>query len=252
MRALLVISLLVSCGRSSFDLTSDASPPSDATEAPAADAAIVVGTRTAPSFVSQVTVGANVNTDHLRATLPDTVAAGHFIVVAVSFDTGGNTVLQSVVDQAGDSFTLMPYDQHGTGGDGNQQWIAYGFAQHTGPIQVTATLSAPFALYMDVRVHELANVDPTDPVDDWATTSGEIGTTPLVTLLTTAPNDLVFGFETTNEGITSPGAGFQMLTSSSTEVTQMGIATTPGAYTMTGVSSGKWTLNTVAFKGALQ
>ena len=249
MRALVLISLLAGCGRMAFDPDQrDAGVTSDVSTD-----ALRSTTRTAPTFIDQASISASNNTDHLSAVLPGTVQAGRFIVVAVGFDTGDatTTFLQAVTDQANDAFTIIPSVEHGQGGDGNQQWLAYGFAQHTGPIQVTATLSKPFAIYMDLRVHEFAGVDPDDPLDGIADpTSGEIGTDPVLTTLTHTANSVVFGFTITDEGVTEPGIGFTMLTQSSMDVTQMGIAADPGAYTMTAKSTGKWTFNTIAFRGA--
>ncbi len=187
--------------------------------------------------VSFVTQGFSANT-----------APGNLIVVGILYDA--SVVVRSVADAQGSSFVAVGNPVLGSVVSGNVQTY-YARNIHGGPDTVTVALSG-VAVFADVYIHEYSGADTTNPLDNatGAAGTGSIGSSgPLVT---SSPNDLIFGFCADGGGVPMPGAGFTLRSMADNNISEDRQALAAGSYAVTIGVGGTydWACQLAAFRSA--
>jgi hypothetical protein len=222
------------CGRISFDPASPAQT----------DGGIDAGLPRPPVFVQHAANGTAATLTKAMP-FPAPVTAGDLILVAIDYDLSTPQVA-GVSDSQGNTYTVLgPFDA-----PRSRQYLAYALAQTSDVDTVTATLDAIPAQFLELRIHEYADVSPTDPFDAVASAGGtatgpDAAASPLI--VTTSPNELVFGLVI--DGTVSAGTGFTLRSSEYGDVTEDRIAATPGSYAATATVTGIWNATVAAFRG---
>jgi hypothetical protein len=217
--------------------------PSDASTHTAVDG----GEETSTAPITFVRAAANLakNSSRVTVTLPS-VAAHRALVVALDHDTSSSLV--SVTDNAGDIFAtvLGPIDSTFR----HYILLALDVSGMPGDRIITVTLDTPTSV-IEVYGHEYANFAQTGAFDRGDGASGTaLGLMQSPPIITTAPNELIFGFGTA--GGAKVGTGFTGRSVFDSNVTEDRIAGPPGSYAATATAvavGGSWTMLVAAFKG---
>ena len=187
----------------------------------------------------------------VNVTFNSAQTAGHLNVVAVGWNDSTATVTR-VADSKGNTYTraVGPTIQSGVA----SQSIYYAkniVAAAAGTNTVTVTFSTA-ASYPDIRILEYSGVDPNNPVDVTAASSGSGTSSNSGSATTTNPRDLIFGANLVQTLTTGPGSGFtnRLLTMPDGDIAEDKMVTTTGSYSATApVSpSGPWIMQMVAFR----
>src|SRR5262249_38741330 len=107
------------------------------------------------------------------------------------------------------------------------------------------------AAYPDIRILEYSGVDPRNPVDVTAASSGNSASSSSGSVTTTNATDLIFGANIVQTTTTGPGSGFtsRLLTSPDGDIVEDRIVTATGRHSATApLSSGQWIMQMVAFR----
>ncbi|MBA3458547.1 MAG: hypothetical protein H0T46_01190 [Deltaproteobacteria bacterium] len=205
--------------------------------APDADGATDGRMPLAPQFVQTSSTG-NGGSTTAAMSLPNDVVAGNLLLVAIDLVPGPGNTLVSVTDDKGNPYTALgPWD-----GNNVRHYLAWSIAQTAGPTTITSTLSAAPTIY-DLRLHEYANTEQTDPIE---VTAFSTGTTTAVdgarspTITTLEPNELVFGFFTLMNGTGIAGTGFTARSTFDGDLVEDKLAPTPGPYEAVATCPGIW------------
>jgi hypothetical protein len=225
------------CGRVGFDA-----------DAMVVDAMVADTPQTPITFVQAAAGAAGLTTFSLAFNSP--LVAGHLIIVGLDFDMTTSIAPTQVIDTMQNVYRIVgPYD-----GPPNRQYIAYTIAKTSGPDTVMATPSGAANSYFELRIHEYAGVFSGDPLDAAAGATGSSlavdgAASPLI--LTTAPNELIFGLAVFTPTNGASGTGFTRRTSFVGDVTEDLIAVSPGSYRATATmnSGTSWTITVAAFRG---
>jgi len=239
-RSLVVVGSLAACGRVGFSPATDGNP---------ADQAVDQNRPIAPpTFVQTDSYGAGSNAVATLA-MPAPVTAGNMILVAIDIVPGTGVTVTVSDDQLNAYTVLGPFD----GIADVRHFLAYAFAQRSGPTTVTSTLSSRPADYHDLRLHEYAGTSATDPIEATASATGTSQTldgarSGFVT--TTEPNELIFGFGTYS-GRGDAGSGFTLRSSFDFDLTEDRVAPTPGPYeaVSTLTTGSNWMMTVAAIRG---
>ncbi len=187
----------------------------------------------------------------VNVTFNSAQTAGHLNVVAVGWNDSTATVTR-VADSKGNTYTraVGPTIQSGVA----SQSIYYAkniVAAAAGTNTVTVTFSTA-ASYPDIRILEYSGVDPNNPVDVTAASSGSGTSSSSGSATTTNATDLIFGANLVQTLTTGPGSGFtnRLLTVPDADIAEDKMVTTTGSYSATApVSpSGLWIMQMVAFR----
>jgi hypothetical protein len=250
-----VACVVAACGRLGFD---DRAGPRDA-PAGAADARRGDGppdtllptdahVPIAPSFVQHGANAADAVTT-VTAQFPGAVTAGDTLVIGIDFGTNPPIpMVDSVVDDLGTAYSLTtPFD--GRPGDATRCYFAYGLAPSGGGDAVTVTLSSPSTNFLEVRLHEYADISATSPFDTAVGSDGsDFGSDASVTpVTTTEANELIFAMVI--DGTVASGTGFTGRGSDFADVTEDRIATTPGTYDALASPDDAWVSLVGVFRG---
>jgi hypothetical protein len=115
------------------------------------------------------------------------------------------------------------------------------------------TFASP-AWSADIRILEYSGVDPVNPVDVTAASSGNSTSTSSGSVTTTNANDLLFGANLVQTTTTGPGSGFtrRLLTSPDADIAEDRIVSVLGSYSAAApvTPSGPWIMQMVAFRAA--
>jgi hypothetical protein len=187
----------------------------------------------------------------VKVTFAAAQVASDLNVVVVGWNDSTATV-SAVTDTKGNAYTraVGPTVQSGIA----SQSIYYAkniVAAAAGANTVTVTFSTA-AIYPDIRILEYGGLDPANPVDVAAASSGNSATSSSGSVNTTNANDLIFGANLVQTGTTGPGSGFtkRLLTSRDGDIAEDRTVTATGSYSATApVSpSNPWIMQIVAFR----
>ena len=180
----------------------------------------------------------------LSLSFPANTAPGDFILVAFDYDT--NAVPSSVADSQGNAFTPVGGQLTSPGGARSRVYYARNITG--GPDTVTVTLSANSA-WIELYLSEYSGVDPTNPIDVQAGTTGGAGPVSSGNATTTVAGDVIYGFCLADSTCTV-GSGFTARSTLNNNLVEDEKAGTPGSYAATGTSNNGWTMRMVALKPA--
>jgi hypothetical protein len=198
-----------------------------------------------PSFVQ-------VNNNQIASGLSISVAfksltqAGNTIVAYVIWSNAGNVAL---TDTRGDAF-LSPASPVGWGANCRAQ-VFYAANIAGGADTVTATFQNAVNSFGVVYIHEYSGINPLNPVDGTVSASGSSSTPNSGTVVTTQPNDLIFGAGVSDNTVTAAGSGFTARSTAYGNLTEDRIATSTGSYSATASHNGSaWGMQMIAFRPA--
>jgi hypothetical protein len=182
--------------------------------------------------------------------LPTTVPLGDLVIAQLDYDdTTTSTLLASVVDTVGNTYTV-----HGpTAVSTNRQYVAYTIASATGVPDVIATLSGNAGQYFELRVEHYTNVATAAPLDMVASMTGTTSGTDAATVSITvsAPHELVYAVAICLVKCT-PGSGDTQRMSFAADVTEDRTFATAGTFdmtaTITAASGNWWAMDALAFR----
>lgn len=181
--------------------------------------------------------------------------AGDLNVLVVGWNDSTAKVT-GIVDKSGNQYLLAvgPTVQSGVA----SQSIYYAkniAAAGAGANTVTVTFSTA-AAYPDIRILEYSGLDPNNPVDVTAASSGNSSTSSTGSVTTTSASDLIFGANLVQNLTTGAGKGFtrRLLTSPDGDIAEDRTVTTTGSYSATAPlnNRGQWIMQMVAFRAAAQ
>jgi hypothetical protein len=111
------------------------------------------------------------------------------------------------------------------------------------------------AVYPDIRILEYSGLDPVNPLNAVAASTGSSATSSTGTLTTSVPNVLLVAGNIVATTTNGPGPSFtsRMITSPNGDIVEDRVVTTAGSYSATASlsSSGIWVMQMVAFKAAI-
>ena len=138
-------------------------------------------------------------------------------------------------------------------GDGLSQAIYYARNVQAGANTVTVRFGSavPFA---DVRVTEYGGLDPADPFDATASSSGTSATASSGNLTTASPVELIFAAGMTAGAFNGSAAGFttRVITSPDADIVADRVVTSTGTYSAGATLSGEaaWVMQAATFRAA--
>jgi glucose/arabinose dehydrogenase len=175
--------------------------------------------------------------------------AGNTNIIAVGWNDATSTIT-SVTDSRGNDYELATPIRRG---DGLSQAIYYAPNVRAGTNTVTVQFGSavPFA---DVRVTEYGGLDPTDPFDATASSSGTSATAGTGELTTTSPVELIFAAGMTAGAFNGSSAGFttRVITSPDADIVADRVVTSAGTYSAGATLSGAaaWVMQAATFRAA--
>lgn len=225
------LALASGCGRVGFDGNPDAAP-------------------VAPPTFRQIGESSADGMGQLSVPLPQPVALGDTLVIAVAYDTSDpNRGIATMTDTLGTTFTqLAPVD----GAFGNRQILAVGRAPSAGTDRVAVTLAAASDSYFAVRALAYAGVDPTTAIDASAGNAGSItGTDGVrVDLATTTPNTTAVVVGIAIGGAIVASTGYATRSAFGGDLAADRALPDAGTVTLTATEdAGTWTFAALALRG---
>jgi len=212
------------CGHLGFD-ERDAPTAQDGRGGDTRGSATIDAAFALPSLVVTYT-----NSGTMQFSFSPTFGTGHLLALAFSLDTGGQVV--SVVDNSlGNMFESANAYSSSSGG-ATEIWYAANSRGGNTSLIVTLNGSLSTALWLV----ELANMDPSAPLDTAAHGNGNVTTTATtVAVTTTTPNEVVMSVLNVNTAsITGlAGAPFQTLAVQGGDDAAYAITSSPGSYAAT-------------------
>jgi hypothetical protein len=177
--------------------------------------------------------------------------AGDFNVVVVGWNDSTATV-SGVTDTKGNAYTRAVGPTVQSGIASQSIYYAKNIATATaGANTVTVTFSTA-ATYPDIRILEYRGLDPSNPVDVTAASSGNSATSSSGSVNTKNANDLIFAANLVQTAAAVPVSGFtkRLLTSPDGDIAEDRTVTATGSYSATTPlsSSGPWIMQMVAFR----
>jgi hypothetical protein len=209
----------------------------------------VTGGTSAASFVQGNSTVASSSQTKVTVSYSSRQTAGNLNVVVVGWNDCVATITPAgVTDSAGNAYTLATFLESGSA----TQAIYYAKNIVSADSNtVTINFTSP-ATEVDLRAVEYSGLDPNNPLDMAASSSG-IGTNTAVTLTTVNGSDVIVGANTVETKTSGAGGGFtSRLLTSGFDIVEDGAVTNVGSYTVNaGLSSaGYWVMQAVAFKVA--
>jgi hypothetical protein len=200
----------------------------------------------APPFIvqlthTQITSGTSASVAFRAAT-----SAGNTIVAYVIWN---NTSGVTLTDSRGDAFVSASAPT--SWGNGYSAQVFYATNIAGGATTVTATFLKSLTSFGIVYVHEYAGISTANPIDATAAASGSSATLNSGDVMTTSPNDLLFGAGVSDDRVTGAGDGFAPRDMTYGNITEDGVASVTGSYSATATHSGNaWAMQVVAFRAA--
>jgi chitodextrinase/glucose/arabinose dehydrogenase len=214
---------------------------------------IVTETQAAPAFVQVASATPQSDQTQVGATYISAQKAGNTNIVAVGWSNAVSNIT-SVTDSAGNVYELaVPVER----GSGVSQAIY--FAKNVvGAPAGTNTLTVVFdqaTELVDVRAAEYSGLDPVNPFDRGASSSGNSASASSGDVTTTKASELVFGagyggaFSAAGTGFTS-----RIITVPNGDIAEDRLVTTIGSYAATAILSAPsfWVMQVATFKAAGQ
>jgi hypothetical protein len=232
--------LLCACGRVGFstaDAGVDASAEAGADASDASDAAMIdVPAGPPPAFVQQAIEPTGGGQQIKSASFAQDVTMGNLLIAHLDTYTTGSPGIALVTDTQGNTFTVLPPMAGAT----YKQFVAWTYANATGPDTITVTMDAAPNAYLEMRIKEYTGVDTTAPIDALVHCEGTaVGTdAEACTATTTSPSMLLLGIAL--DGNVAAGTGFTAQDNAFSDVAEELAAPTPGAYTLTATPENQW------------
>jgi hypothetical protein len=178
-------------------------------------------------------------------------AAGDLNVIVVSWNDSTATV-SAVTDSKGNTYSRAVGPTVISGSLSQSIYYAKNIVSPTaGANTVTVTFSNAAAC-PDIRILEYSGVDPDNPIDVTAASSGSSTTSSSGTATTNNPADLIFGANIVATLTSGPGSSFtnRLLTAPDGDIAEDRMVTASGSYSATAPlsSSGPWIMQMVAFR----
>lgn len=181
----------------------------------------------------------NSSTFSVAFTAPTT--AGNLIIVGFDFYKSGS--FKSITDSQGNTFSQIGSQLSTPGGSASRLYYAAGIRGGSETITVTLAASSP---YLEVYAGEFSGVVA---VDAQAGDFGTVGAVSSGSAFTTATGDTLYGY-CVSDGQCSAGSGFTLRGNLDGNITQDKVSGAPGAYAVTGNSTGGWSVHMVALRGS--
>lgn len=204
------------------------------------------------TLVQQAELSVGSGASSISQSFPSASATGDLIVATVKW--GGQSLsIASITDNKGNSYqsAVGPTNWSGTA-KCSQTFYAKNIVGGGAPITVTVRLSGASTGNLHLYQFEYSGVDATSPVDSIGASIGT-GTSISVGGLTTHyAKDLIHAVAFTDSGSTSPGPGFQALTTYAGNLAENETVGAVGTHSATATDSTgtNWFMHALAFKNA--
>ncbi len=189
--------------------------------------------------VSKVSSGAS---STLSLSFPANTVAGNLILVGFDFDS--NSTLSSVTDSQGNLFAEVGSQLTSPGGSRSRVYFAKNIKG--GADTVTVNLSANSA-WFELYVSEYSGVDPVNPIDGQAGSSGSGTSVSSGNATTTTAGDVIYGYCVADWACTV-GSGFTARSTFNNNLIEDKTATSPGSYAATGSATKGWSMQLIALR----
>jgi phosphodiesterase/alkaline phosphatase D-like protein len=178
--------------------------------------------------------------------------AGDLNVVVVGWNDATATV-NSIADSKGNVYAIAgPVTVFSAGGLSQAIYYAKNIVASTANTNTVTVKFNGAAAFPDIRILEYTGIDPTNPLDGYATATGSTATATSAAMTTTNANDLIVGADIITTGTSGPGTGFTSrgITSPDSDIAEDRVVTAVGSYTASAptTSLGQWIMQVVAFK----
>ena len=217
---------------------------------------ITVSNMTPPSstitLVQQAELYVEPGANSISQSFPLVSTAGDLIVATVKWG-GQNLSVVSITDDKGNAYQSAagPTNWSGTAKCA-QTFYANNIAGGGAPTTITVQLNGASTGSLHLYQFEYSAVDATAPLDTVGAATGAGTNISVGPLTTRSTNDLLHAVAFTDSGTTSPGTGFQALTTYSGNLVENRIAAAAGTNSVTATTSGgvNWFMHAIAFKAA--
>jgi len=177
--------------------------------------------------------------------------AGDTNVVVVGWNDSTATV-SSISDSKGNPYLLAVGPTVLSGAVSQSIYYAKNIAPASAKGNtVTVTFTSP-PRYPDIRILEYSGLDPVNPVDSTAASTGSTSTSSSGTATTTNPSTLLFSANTVSSSTTGPGTGFtkRVITSPDGDIAEDRLMSAAGSYSASAPLSaaGPWVMQLAVFK----
>jgi hypothetical protein len=189
----------------------------------------------------------------VAVTYPSAQAAGDTNVVVVGWNDS-TAAVSSVSDSKGNPYQLAVGPTALSGAVSQSIYYARNIAPASANGNtVTVTFTSP-AQYPDVRILEYGGLDPNNPVDSTAASTGSSSMSSSGSAATANPTTLLFSANTVFTSTNGPGSGFtkRVLTAPDGDIAQDRMTSTSGTYSANAPLSaaGPWVMQLAVFKSA--
>jgi len=203
------------------------------------------------TYVQSNSASPSTTVSTISTAFPAAQAAGHFIVVGVSW--GAAASISSVTDTKGNTYTLAVGPTTFSGAASAIYYARNIVAAAAGANTVTVTFNTATGT-PDLRVAEYSGVDTTSPLDVTAASTGTSATSNSGSATTTNANDLLIGSNAVLSGTQAAGTGYtsRQISAFDGNILEDKIVSATGAYSATATlsSSAAWVMQMAAFKAA--
>jgi uncharacterized protein (TIGR03437 family) len=195
------------------------------------------------SFVQEAANSAS-NAQTFSVPFKSKTTAGDLILVGIDFES--NATPSAVTDSQGNTYTQIGTQLASPGGTYSR--VYYANNVQGGSDTVTIQFSANSS-FLDVYLTEYSGVDPTNPIDAQAGTSGASGEASSGTATTTATGDVIYVYCVGDWACTA-GSGFTARSTLDENLIEDMPVGNPGPYAAAAIATNGWTMQMVALKPA--
>ncbi|MGO9932943.1 MAG: fibronectin type III domain-containing protein [Steroidobacteraceae bacterium] len=203
-----------------------------------------------PAFVQVVAAVPQTKQTSVSVAFTKAQAAGDTNVIAIGWSDITSSIV-SVTDSKGNVYSVAAPMVRGTT---QSQAIYYAkniTAAAANANTVTVTFNAP-AAYVDLRASEYSGLDPSAPLDKFASASGSSATSTTPAVTTSFSSELIFGAGDTSGAFSAAGSGFtkRIITNPDSDITFDKTVSAIGSYSASAKQNGSWVLQMATFKAA--
>jgi hypothetical protein len=215
--------------------------------------AVTAAGSTPIAFVQSAYAVPSTPSTSVAVTYSSAQVAGDTNVVVVGWNDSTATV-RSVSDSNGNPYFLAVGPTVLSGAISQSIYYAKNIAPASAKGNTfTVTFTSP-ARYPDVRVLEYSGLDPVNPLDSTAASTGSTSSSSSGTATTTNPTTVLFSANTVSTSTSGAGAGYtkRVITSPDGDIAQDRMVSTAGSYSANAPLSatGPWVMQLAAFKFA--
>jgi hypothetical protein len=216
--------------------------PNDASTSNGAD---VANGKEPIGFIQSTAVESNASSTG-KVVLHDPVSAHHAIIVALDFT--GSSSLSSVTDDSGDTFQTVLGPISDSFDHSLYVAAAFDVAAAATPPTIAVALAKP-ADVLEIYVHEYAGLAFMSALDQRSGGDGSTAQMKSPDVVTTSPNELIFGFGVTASGKAQPGPNFTGRSSFNGNITEDILGAPIGTYSATATATNSWIMTITTFRG---